>query len=254
MTKTTMSSVAVSPPPYRINTMTLTAKSGLPRIDLDVLKTVSVGHDAGIAHVSFVSSDRTIVRRGNVIKKNGRRRTYSKRMFDNQATVVAHVPEREGYVNIKLFRNGQLQMTGARSVQEGKHAVTNVLGKMGHDASRVHDVNVRLMNSDFRLGYRVDRDKLYALVTDVLGLRCSYNPSVYLAVKTYYMFNEHGDGVCRGECDGKKPGSCCKKITVFVFHTGAVIITGAVTVKQLEAAHSWITGIARTHENSIRYL
>jgi hypothetical protein len=68
------------------------------------------------------------------------------------------------------------------------------------------------------------------------------------------MFNEHGDGICRGECDGKKPGACCKKITVFVFHTGAVIITGAVSVEQLNAAHVWITELTKTHENSIRYL
>jgi TATA-box binding protein (TBP) (component of TFIID and TFIIIB) len=158
--------------------MTLTARSALPRIDLDVLSTVPVGDDVGIAHVSFVSHDRTVVRRGKVVKKNGRQRCYSKRMFDNQATVVARVPERNGYINIKLFRNGQLQMTGARSVEEGRRAVTDVLTRMGYDATGVHDVNIRLMNSDFRIGYRVDRDRLYALVTDVFGLRCSYTPSV----------------------------------------------------------------------------
>ena len=233
--------------------MTLTARSGLPRLNLEALDAVPVGDESGISHVSFLAPDRTVVRRGSVLKTNGRQRRFIKKLFDNQATVVARVRERRGYVNIKLFRNGQLQMTGARSVGEGREAVSTVLAAMGHDASLVHDFAVRLMNSDFRLGFRVDRDRLYSLITDEFGLRCSYNPSVYLAVKTFYMFNEHGDGICRGDCDGKRAGACCKKITIFVFHTGAVIITGAVTTEQLDRAHAWITGLAKTHEHGIRY-
>ncbi|AUF82287.1 putative TATA-box binding protein [Tetraselmis virus 1] len=242
--------------PYRINTMTLTAKSGRSSINLAPLADVLVEENPtniSICHVSFISNQ-TVIRKGNVIKSNGRKRCYSKRLFDNQATTVAFVPERKGYVNIKLFKNGQIQMTGARSIKEGQDVANSVLKAIGQLSPQgVTDVSIRLMNSDFRVPYRIDRDKFYMLMKDRYNMWCSYNPSIYLAVKTFYMFNESKTGICKQGCDGKKTGSCCKKVTIFVFHTGAVIITGAVTMEQLNTTYHWVCDIFNRHSTEIKY-
>lgn len=249
--------------PYRINTMTLTAHSGLRSMDISLLQNVTVFNDPNaisISHVSLPNRHHVVERRGKVYKSNGRQRRYNKQMFDNQATVVAYIPERDGHINIKLFKNGHIQMTGARSKEEGLAASTAVLrimhGPLG-PAAEVRDVKICLMNSDFRINFRVDRDKLYGVVKDTYNMWCSYNPSIYLAVKIHYMYNEHGDGLCKAkdeQCDGKKKGACCKKVTIFVFHTGAVIITGAVTLDQLKRAYDWISTVVETHKDAITYM
>jgi hypothetical protein len=107
------------------------------------------------------------------------------------------------------------------------------------------------MNADYNIGHHINRQNLYEAVVGA-GLVCSYHPSIYPAVKTYYMWRlprdaGHDDGgnrevpsgVCPAACGGLK-GGCCKKVTVLAFYTGAVIITGAVERAQIDAAFEWI--------------
>eukprot|EP00873_Tetraselmis_striata_P033708 jgi/Tetstr1/453972/TSEL_040891.t1 len=256
----------VSLTPYNVNTMTLTAASGLSSIDLDRLKAETAADMLKtrdpvrpfVSHLSYRDGAH-IRREGCVLKRNGRVRRYSPRMFDNQATVVVRMPYHGGYdLNIKVFRNGNLQMTGARSAEEGREAANLALGTVG---GSVHRVRVQLMNCNFRISRRVNRHELHAVARDVYGMQSSFNPSIYPAVKIYYMYNSHGDGRCRGdqECSGSGPDACCKRVTLLVFSgkvskpTSSAIITGAVTHDQIQAAYGWLRRAVQAHADAVLY-
>ena len=256
---------AVTLTDYNVNTMTLTASSGLETINLDLLKlehseAVGVGDELRpfVSHLSY--RDGTEIRRsGKVLKRNGKVRNYSVRMFDNQATVVVRMPYSGGYdLNIKVFRNGNLQMTGARAAEHGLEGANVALGSMG---GGVRDVRVQLMNCNFRVSRRVNRDALHAVARDVYGMQSSFNPSIYPAVKIYFMHNAHGDGRCHGQAECTRFGrdACCKRVTLLVFSgkstkdTSSAIITGAVTHEQIRAAHAWLSGVVARHAHLVLY-
>lgn len=250
---------------YNVNTMTLTASSGLSTIDLDRLKrehSRAVGAGDGlrpfVSHLSY-RDGAEIRRTGKVLKRNGKVRNYSLRMFDNQATVVVRMPYCGGYdLNIKVFRNGNLQMTGARAVEHGLEGANVALGSSG---GGVRDVRVQLMNCNFKVSRRVNRDAIHAVARDVYGMQSSFNPSIYPAVKIYFMYNSRGDGRCHGdaECTGFGAGACCKRVTLLVFSgksskpTSSAIITGAVTHEQIRAAHAWLRDVVTTHADLVLY-
>lgn len=248
---------AVTVTDYNVNTMTLTAKSGRERIDLAALRSMHA-RDAGerdarqpfVSHLSFQDGE-SVNRTGRVLKRNGRERRYSRRMFDNQATVVVRMPQHSGYfLNIKVFRNGNLQMTGARSAEEGRIGAQVALGELG---GAVEDVRVQLMNCNFRVSRRVNRNAFHALAKG-LGMQSSFNPSIYPAVKVYYMINDRDDGACPNRaspCTGFGPDACCKRVTVLVFEGhrsySSAIITGATTEAQVRKAHAWLARTLREH-------
>lgn len=239
---------------FSVNTMTLTARSSLHDIDFfrmfdihgrDVQKAAedfeftanSVEDDAGEGRRSRTPSHRVVfmilrdrgggvVNAGFVRKANGKIKRYSPNVFENQATLVVRM--RSGtHTNIKLFRNGHIQMTGSRSEEEGREAAELVVS-MAADSSRssspstietdenreleaksssvgepssapgahVGPMNVCLMNSDFRLtGGYVDRQAFYEVATVTFGVQSSFQPAIYPAVKCFFMWRpETADG------------------------------------------------------------
>lgn len=252
---------------YVINTMTLTAKSGRESVDMrrlrEDLESRGIGHggEGGGPYVSHFSyrDGKEIKRAGQVLKRNGKVKKYSTKMFDNQATVVVKMPDNGGYdMNIKVFRNGNLQMTGARSLDHGTRAANIALGTAG---GGVHDVQVRLMNCNFYVSRRVNREAVHAVARDVYGMQSSFNPSIYPAVKIYYMINAGGQGRCPSAtpCTGFGKGACCKRVTLLVFSgksdrtTSSAIITGAVDTSQVDAAYGWFARMVVKHASAVLY-
>lgn len=251
---------------YIVNTMTLTAKSGVECVDMrrlrgDIEGAVGDAGDADrpyVAHFSY-RDGKEIKRAGRVLKRNGKDKKYSANMFDNQATVVVWMPHNGGYnVNIKVFSNGNLQMTGARSIEHGRDAANIALGTAG---GRVHSVQIQLMNCNFYVSRRVNREAVHAVASEVYGMQSSFNPSIYPAVKIYYMINANGDGRCPSatQCTGFGKDACCKRVTLLVFSgkkektTSSAIITGAVEESQVDAAYGWFSRMIMNHASRVLY-
>lgn len=294
--------------PFTVNTMTLTGRSTAGGIDLQGVYTDHSGAVERNADAFEVPGGRAgpreplvvfmvhrtreggVVRTGRVLKKNGKPKRYSPNVFENQATFVVRMPSGT-HTNVKLFRNGQVQMTGARTEDEGLRAARAVVSLTrgrckAAPGAPPPDVdggmNVCLMNCDFRLaGGPVDRQRFYHVVSDAYGVQCSFQPSIYPAVKCFFMWRpltDSGDNAClpypaagapgpdRGVapdprptapgCDGVCPlrGSsgaccdgrgCCKRVTLLVFHSGAAIVTGAATLHQIDACHRWVDRVCR---------
>jgi hypothetical protein len=252
---------------YVVNTMTVTAHSGRTKVDLGKLRLEQAERAAGdgdcasllrVSHFSCRDGDE-IVRVGRVFKRNGREKRYSSKLFDNQSTVVVRMPYDGGYyINIKIFHNGKLQMTGARTLAQAEEAANFALGSAG---GAVRDATVHLMNSNFVINKRINREELHDVASNVYCVRSSFNPSVYPGVKIYFMYNQHLDGRCRceTECSGLRSPGCCKRITVLVFSgkahvkNSAAIITGATCDEQIKATHEWLSTLLIKHAPRVVY-
>lgn len=175
--------------------------------------------------------------------------------FGNQATLVFRGSDGLS-VNTKVFLNGGVQMTGLKTVAQGPKVLEmlaamlrNVDGAVEQpEMIRASDYSVCLINSDFDIGFRVKRDKLVrCMAIHHPRVLCSYEPCIYPGVKIKFMWSERNrrSGVCgcTDQCIGKGDGrgeGMCRKVTVSVFQSGKVIITGAHTEAQLQAAYAFI--------------
>jgi TATA-box binding protein (TBP) (component of TFIID and TFIIIB) len=192
--------------------------------------------------------------------------------FFNQATIVIRrevSPLQWKEINIKLFRNGGVQMTGVRSEEMSQDAIEWLLRHLSsctkpifETPTNIHKMQIQLVNTDFSIGAKIRRDALYKLLNERYHLSVSYEPSIYQGVKTKYFFNEKraatcppgicgcGEKLCKGTGDGTKLG-VCKKITISPFQTGQVIITGARTMGQINEAYEFMKEVFQSNAEEI---
>lgn len=197
----------------------------------------------------------------------------SKTSFFNQATLVVRrevSPLNWKEINVKLFRNGGVQMTGVRSISMASETLVWLVPYLQSICTttpvfttnpRIHKEQVQLVNTDFSIGAKVRRDALHRILTDKYHLNSSYESAIYQGVKTKYFYNAERpasaplglcacDKLCKGTGDGSKKGAC-KKITISPFQTGQVIITGARTMEQINEAYEFIKGVFRDNAEEI---
>lgn len=203
-----------------------------------------------------------------ITKKQTRRRKNSnvdehkktiKKRFDNQLTMV--FTEAENKYNAKLFKNGNVQITGVKDIDKGRHAIDFIIQATRHaheynnnvidDINRVENVNyrTRLINSDFKVNFEIRLDHLYSLMTSKYNIICSYEPCIYPGAKIEYYYPTGGRCMCEGFCNGKTEK--CKKITIAVFQSGCIIITGANCMEHVQTAYNFICNVLSDNITSV---
>jgi len=134
----------------------------------------------------------------------------------------------------------------------------------GENAMKIHDYNIRLINSDFKLGYFVNRRILDQKMSDY-NLYHIFEAGHYPGVKISFYWNplrqsHEQTGVCKcpnQECMRKTKGGIttpeeCKKTTVIVFQSGSVIITGSQTIQQLDDTYKKMVSIFNEIKDDIK--
>lgn len=116
--------------------------------------------------------------------------------------------------------------------------------------------NITLINSDFYIGFKLNRTKVYEYMLNQCGLLCDFDPCIYQGVLIKFYWNtiknvQDGKCNCTIPCNGKGVGDSngeCRKITVSVFQSGNIIITGKCCRKELHYIYNYIVELL--HENS----
>jgi TATA-box binding protein (TBP) (component of TFIID and TFIIIB) len=204
-------------------------------------------------------------------------RKVSNKTFFNQSTVILRrfVPGSTTAfkeVNIKMFANGGVQMTGIPSVEFAKAALQELINQIGMlpknpfanpAAAAISKFNVQLVNSDYTIKYPIKRDDLHTLLTREYGLFSTNESTIYQGVNTKYYYNKahsnlspagvchcNGDVVCTGQGNGEGEGQC-KRVTLSVFQTGKIIITGARDMDQIMEVYHYFNKILVKHAKEI---
>ena len=160
-------------------------------------------------------------------------------------------------IDVESAGKGEEEGEGAK---KKKNAACLVVGDLGE--LRARDYKVCLINSDFDLGFKVKRDLLLRCVrTHFPATVCSYEPCMYPGAKIKFMWNAGvqpaqlaGACGCGSACTGKGDGDGdgrCRKVTIAVFQSGKVVITGAHTEGQLMDAYRFLVDdVVAVHRSS----
>lgn len=258
--------------PIRISTMVTTCHVGT-QINLDALfEQVPIMKywilNNGILEMEYQGKLKGVSWKNIMQKPEKKKKTF----FFNQATLVIRqevAPLQWKEINVKLFRNGGIQMTGVRTEEMCWNAIRWLKEHLSISCSKpvfegptnIHKMQIQLVNTDFSIGAKIKRDSLYKLLSEKYNLTVSYEPSIYQGVKTKYFYNSQKpascppgicpcDKLCKGSSDGESLGEC-KKITISPFQTGQVIITGARTMHQINEAYEFMKNLFETHADEV---
>lgn len=263
------------PTAYRISTITTTASIN-SEIDLDALyDSLDIKEESeanGIAYVEYgVKKQQTVHKGFNKKFLIRRRREKPEKRFDNQLTVI--FKEGEATINMKVFRNGNVQMTGVKCVDQGIAQIDKLIGiiaaspaekKIAASPEKLSKSNFKicLINTDFKAGFEIKRDNLFKVIVGDYDNIVSYEPCIYPGVKMQYFWNSESvekDGICRcaEKCYLKKKSGDgfgdrnCKKITAAVFGSGSAIITGSQTKDQIDECYAYVNKILYENRDRI---
>lgn len=205
------------------------------------------------------------------------KRKKSKNIFFNQSTLVIRriydkTPAGASVfkeVNVKLFKNGGIQMTGIPSdsfAQETLVWLANQLGRFSEPVlegpAKPQRYTIQLINSDYQINGSINRERLHEILVNEYNLFSSFESTIYQGCDTKYFYNEAapsdapegicpcGETLCAGNGDGKTLGQC-KEITISPFHTGSVIITGARRFEQIEKAYVFINKVLKRFSREV---
>ena len=176
-----------------------------------------------------------------------KRKKTKKKIFYNQATL--HIFHDNKLMNVKMFNNGKVQITGLKKVDQAPILISKLIQYL-QDIEIFDDIDILshklvLINSDFDIGYEVDRETLHREIIEY-GMYSSYEPCIYPGVNIkYYINTNNSNGICCCDdiCNGKGRGDGdgnCKKVTIAVFKSGKIIITGGQSLEQVQTAHDFI--------------
>ena len=204
----------------------------------------------------------------NSLKKHGRqKKKKDNEYFYNSCSIIVKASQDIKCVNIKLFNNGKISLTGSKAEFDGYHATCVLLEEMKKEPKifldieeqNVKDLNVEnykitMINSDFNANFKIDLLKLLNILNSKNNeLFTKFNPEKYRGLLIGYYWNtdkdfQDGKCLCTTKCNGKGIGTGngkCKKITISIFKSGCIIITGGRLVKQIDDAYKCINNILK---------
>ncbi len=277
--------------PYRVSTITCNADIGNDiNLDLSLLfENLRIGTEEGeFIWIQYLNENNEY-NRGVYPKR--RRKTKNepvkKTRFDNQITTIYKL--RTDYIpNVKIFKNGNIQLTGIKDINDTKIIVEQVIEnikRIFNDGKRIfitnyNDLNpierlfynnfkIRMINTDFKIytdellenKFNIRRKELHnLLISDKYNNKSSFQPGIYQGVKLEYFWNtdyKDNNGICKctKNCFGKNCGTGdgnCKKVTIAIFESGSILITGGITFQQVEDAYKYICNIINDNKKTIK--
>lgn len=217
------------------------------------------------------------------LKKQGRQKNKKdNEHFYNSCSIIIKGGKDRKAVNVKLFNNGQITLTGAKEEIDGIEACNVLLNELKKnkeifidtsdekiEKAKISNFRITMINSDFNTNFKIDLLKLLDILNNLEEERfIKFNPAIYRGLMIGFLWNssnEIQDGICHctneTKCNGKKKKKkddkekpLCKKITISIFKSGSVIITGGYLKEQIEDAYAFINHLFKEHFHDIKKL
>lgn len=256
------------PEEINVSVLVMSCKIGSNILTRNIGKYLSL-HPTKVVTVKYASNKfkqpviRTLLekkqkRRSSIKKKKPKK----KKIFVNQATVEV-MTKRLTPVNVKLFNNGSMQMTGIKNLFDFCYVVDTLMTELKRvkavlkidndidddgnlvildriivkpflenpDDLELTNAKVCMINTNFQIDSNINLENLHNKLS-ANGYTSSYNPSDHAGVNIKYNYKDKSNPT---ESKDVK-----KKLSIFVFESGSIMITGVTTVDHILTAYNFI--------------
>jgi TATA-box binding protein (TBP) (component of TFIID and TFIIIB) len=237
-----LADVKLLPKNIKISTMTVTCKVGTI-INLHNIDRFIDRREDCIQHIKYGKPEKS-----DAAKKKTTKRRQN---FYNEATIKLAPASDNKPINIKLFKNGSLQLTGVKNMIDFCDVISKLFfefkkykaviykGKLvpkpfvkNIDELKLYDIQICMINTSFKIQHNINREILYnSLLMDKIS--CMFEPCTHACVNIKYQYSPQ------------------KKVSIFVFQSGSVIITGANSIDQVIKSYNFIIGKFKKYGSKI---
>lgn len=223
----------IAPTGFGVSTMTTVIKLSVDDIDLEAVEEFVREERPTHMGMPLTTARPQSKRRGKKVDESAAADT-----FHNQLTV--RVIDEFGKKAVKVFVNGVLHITGPKSVKDSvaiAHTICTMLERIaifddgvGEEEGRivVEDMKICMINTNFCTGEKLRLMEVKRRLLD-LGKECSYDPEGYPAVSFRH-----------------------ERVSIFVFATGKVIITGGKSFEDVSIGYRFVTTFLDQHIGDVR--
>jgi TATA-box binding protein (TBP) (component of TFIID and TFIIIB) len=199
-------------------------------------------------------------------KKHNQDKNLISKSFYNQITVLIRINtgpciaedwESEPKINLKLFKNGSVQMSGCKSLKSINIVLNKLIIKLKeikaiYDKEKENIVEITyvenikvldityfkidMINSNYKVNLQIDRDKFYNLLIKK-KIKSSFEPCIRACIIVKHIPLIDNDDQ--------------KEISIFIFQKGNIIITGARKKSHILSAYKYINNILIIHSDEI---
>tara|TARA_Y100000992_G_C21211891_1_gene465906 strand:- start:156 stop:1079 length:924 start_codon:yes stop_codon:yes gene_type:complete len=244
----------ILPKNIKVSTISATCYLGV-NLDLNMIYKYMNTKVGGIVTIKYKNDIRSIP------QEKHKKRKKKKNCFQNQMTVEIR-PELKEYpdskISIKIFKNGSIQMSGIKNIIAVNQVLTILIDKLseswgypGRDEetgkSKMIDVSfieddekiavskfkIDMINCGFVCDFQINRENLYNELTKN-KIESKYEPTIHAGVNIKYYPEES------------------KKVSIFTFESGNVIITGAKNINHILEAYNFIDNFIKENKEKIQ--
>jgi TATA-box binding protein (TBP) (component of TFIID and TFIIIB) len=234
----------------KISTMSATCKLGSNIMLEEMFKYLKLeeGNIVTIKYKGDIKSLEPLKKKRNTKKK--------KNSFQNQLTIevrpdVKKFPENK--ISVKIFKNGSIQMSGVKSLDACNHALVKLIDRVTKEYGVIvdgvmkdisfvenkQDININgfkidMINSNFNIGFEINRENLHEILLKK-KIQCRYEPCIHACVNIKFH-----------------PEGAIKNVSIFVFQSGNIIITGAKNTESIVESYKYIKEMLIKYKNDIQ--
>lgn len=153
-------------------------------------------------------------------------------------------------INFKIFKNGGVQIAGCKNINEGNIAIQKLISRLSTNIGiesegkmqeitftekpiTVTDIKINLINVNFKLDFNINRELLYQVLL---------NDNIIC----YYEKCKHA-----GVCVKFNPPEKEKPISIFIFESGSIVITGSKNEQHILTGYKHVTKIIKNKKKQI---
>jgi TATA-box binding protein (TBP) (component of TFIID and TFIIIB) len=247
-----------------VSTMCASCKLGTNINILNIEKYLQLSYDDILCVKKNSGRIRTLIQEKK--KKQDQEKIINSKSFYNQITVLIRINtgpciaeewEKEPKINLKLFKNGSIQMSGCKSLKSINIVLNKLLIKLSEIKAKydketesiteilfVEDIvllniasfKIDMINSNYKVNLQIDRDKFYNLLLKK-KIKSSFEPCIRACIIVKHVPLIDNDDQ--------------KEISIFIFQKGNIIITGARKKTHILSSYNYINNILIKHSGEI---
>ena len=247
-----------------VSTMCASCKLGTNINILNIEKYLQLSYDDILCVKKNSGRIRSLIQEKK--KKNDKEKNINLKSFYNQITIIIRINngpciieewDKEPKINLKLFKNGSIQMSGCKSLKSINIVLNKLLIKLSETKAKIDketnnikeilfienksllnisNFKIDMINSNYKVNLQIDRDKFYDLLLKK-KIKSSFEPCIRACIIVKYTPLIDNDDQ--------------KEISIFIFQKGNIIITGARKKIHILSAYEYINNILIKHSAEI---
>jgi TATA-box binding protein (TBP) (component of TFIID and TFIIIB) len=232
-----------------VSTITSTCKYG-QNIDLKNVSDYAEVSLNDILSISYKNECKTIDDKYRKKEKKKKTKKIVKKVnnFFNQITLLIAVDENKK-INTKLFTNGSVQMTGSKNISDNLIVLNKLIEclkktyivdgeeiKLVEDPEQleISDFKISMINTNFGIGKEINREELLKIIKkdNLPYVKAKLKPDIHAAINIELSVENY-------------------IVTILVFKTGNIIITGGKCSTHINTAYEYIIKLIEDNKSKI---